>query len=317
MAANWLRRTVLAAACATAAMLTACGSSTTESALAPQRLLAFGDGMADVGQKGTRYSVNNGSVNNWTLQLAARYNLPLQPSATGGLGYAQGNARVSITPDAAGNASTLSVTQQVDAFLASQRFAANDLVLVNAGLSDIVAGMAAVRANAQTPDQYLANARKAGVELAAQVRRLVAAGAGHILVASSYDLSRTPWATAINGKDLLSQASNQFNQGLLVSIEDLGKNVLYVDHAYYVNVFQGSPGAYGFTDSTTPVCNSVDPGPGIGIGSGEVNSLLCNANTLLPGTDADRYVFADKLYLTPNAQRQLGDYTFDRLRTRW
>ncbi len=317
MAALWLRRTLLAAACASTALLAACGSSSTESALAPNRMVAFGDGSADLGQKGSRYTINDASVNNWTLQLASRYGLTLAPSSAGGLSYAQGNARVSISPDAAGNATTPTVTQQIDQFLAGQRFTDSDLVVVDAGVSDVIAGMAAVLNGAQSEAQYLTGARKAGADLAAQVRRLVGAGASHVVLTGTYDLSRSPWAAAIGRQDLLGRASTAFNQGLLVNIEDLGKNVLYIDQAYYVNVFQGSPGAYGFNDSTTPVCTSIDPGPGIGIGSGQVNSALCTSATLLPGANTDRYVFADPIYLTPNAQRQLGNFTYDRVRTRW
>ena len=94
MAANWMRRTALVAACASAALLAACGSSTTESAITPDRFIAFGDGFSDVGQKGSRYTVNNGSVNNWTLQLASHYQKTLTPVSSGGLSYAQGNARI-------------------------------------------------------------------------------------------------------------------------------------------------------------------------------------------------------------------------------
>ena len=317
MAANWMRRTFVAAACASAALLAACGSSSTESALAPERMITFGDAFADVGQKGSRYTVNDGSANTWTLQVAARYERPLQPASAGGLGFAQGNARVLATPDAAGNATTPTVAQQIDQFLAGQRFADNDLVMLAAGTSDLIAGMAAVQAGAQTPEQYVAAARKTGEDLAAQVRRLVAAGAKHVLMTGVYDLSRTPWAKAIGQQDLISRASNAFNQSLLINIEDLGKNVLYVDVAYYVNVFEGSPGSYGFNDGKTPVCTSVDPGPGIGIGVGEVNSALCNTGTLLPGANTDRYVFADKVYLTPNAQRLFGDYAQQTLSRRW
>ena len=68
MAANWMRRTALVAACASAVLLAACGSSTTESAITPDRFIAFGDAYSDIGQKGSRYTVNNDTVNNWTLQ---------------------------------------------------------------------------------------------------------------------------------------------------------------------------------------------------------------------------------------------------------
>ena len=320
MAAHWIRRIALAAAaCASAALLAACGSSTVESAFKPNRLIAFGDGFTDIGQKGSSYTVNDGSVNNWTLEVASLYNLALTPVAAGGLSYAQGNARITATPDAAGDASTPTLTRQIDTFLATQQFSSGDLILMNGGESDIIAGMAAVNAGAQTQEQFLAAMRQAGQEMAAQIKRLSDAGAQHIFVTGTYDLSRTPWAIGIGQQSLISDASKNFNNGLLANIADLSKTVAFMDVAYYVNLFQGSPGNYGFSDSVTPVCTSVDPGPGIGIGAGEVNSALCTASTLIASASGtgDLYVFADKVYLTPAPQRLFGTYVYDFLSTRW
>ena len=317
MAANWMRRTVLVAACASAALLAACGSSTTESAIAPERFIAFGDANSDVGQKGTRYTVNDGSVNNWTLQVAANYGKPLAAASAGGKSYAVGNARVKIKPDAAGNASTPTITEQIDTFLASGSFGASDVVFLSGGISDVIAGMAAVQAGTQTEAAMVAAARQAGEDMAAQVRRLVAAGAKYVVVTGTYDLSKTPWAKTIGREALLADASSRFNDGLLVGIVDLGANALYVDLAYYVNLYTSVPGNYGFNNATTAVCTSVDATNGIGIGAGKVNSALCNSSTLLSGANQAAYVFADSVYLTPSAQRQFGTYAYDRLRARW
>lgn len=317
MAVNWLRRTVLVAACASAALLAACGSSSTESAITPDRFIAFGDANNDVGQRGVRYTVNDGSVNNWTLQLTEQYGRRLTPVSTGGLSYAVGNARVKAKPDAAGNATTPTITEQIDAFLASGSFRENDVVIMSGGISDVIAGMAAVQAGAQTEAEMVAAARRAGEDMAAQVRRLVDAGAKYVVVTGTYDLSKTPWAKTIDREALLHDASSRFNDGLLVNIVDLGANVLYVDLAYYVNVYVGAPGNYGFNNGTDAVCTSVDPANGIGIGAGRVNSALCTPATLLPGARQDAYVFADPVYLTPWAHRQFGTYAYDRLRARW
>ncbi|WP_298213314.1 SGNH/GDSL hydrolase family protein [Acidovorax sp.] len=317
MAANWMRRTVMVAACASAALLAACGSSTTESAISPQRFIAFGDALSDVGQNGSRYTVNDGSVNNWTLQVANNYGKPLTSVSAGGTSYATGNARVNAKPDAAGNTSTRTITEQIDAFLAGGSFVNTDLVIVSGGISDVIAGMAAVNAGTQTEAAMVAAARKAGEDLAAQVRRLVTAGAKYVVVTGTYDLSKTPWAKTIGREALLTNASSRFNDGLLVGIVDLGANVLYVDSAYYVNLYTGVPGNYGFNNATTPVCTSVDAKNGIGIGAGQVNSALCNSSTLLPSASQTSYVFADPIYLTPSAQRQFGTYAYDRLRARW
>ena len=317
MAANWMRRTALVAACASAALLAACGSSTTESAITPDRFIAFGDAYSDVGQKGARYTVNNGSVNNWTLQLASHYQKTLTPASSGGLGYAQGNARIAAQPDAAGDASTPTIAAQIDSFLASKTFAANDIVLLNGGISDLIVGMAAVRAGTLSGADYVAQARLDGQALAAQVRRLVAAGAPHVVVSGTYNLGKTPWALAIGQETLLSDASSRFNEALLVAINDLGAHVLYVDAAYYVNLYTSAPGVYSFTNAAAPVCTSVDPGNGIGTGVGQINSVLCTASTLVAGANPDHYVFADNVYLSPSAHRQLGTYAYDRLRARW
>jgi hypothetical protein len=74
---------------------------------------------------------------------------------------------------------------------------------------------------------------------------------------------------------------------------------------------------YSFTNTSDPVCTSVDAGPGIGIGAGQVNSALCTPSTLVAGANVNSYVFADPVYLSPSAQRQLGNYAYDRLRARW
>jgi len=163
----------------------------------------------------------------------------------------------------------------------------------------------------------VAAARKAGEDMAAQVRRLVTAGAKYVVVTGTYDLSKTPWAKTIGREALLTDASSRFNEGLLVGIVDLGANVLYVDSAYYVNLYTSVPANYGFNNATAAVCTSVDATNGIGIGAGQVNSALCNTSTLLTGAGQDSFVFADSVYLTPSAQRQFGTYAYDRLRARW
>lgn len=318
MAKHWMRRGLLAAACAGAATLLAgCGSSTTESAITPDRFIAFGDGYSDVGQTGTRYTINDGSVNNWTQQVADRYGKPLTSVSAGGLSYAQGNARIAAAPDAAGNAATPTLTAQIDSFLAGHSFSPNDIVLLSGGISDLIVHMAAVQAGTLTEDAFLADARRDGQLLAAQIKRLVDAGAPHVLVSGTYNLGVTPWADAIDREDLLTRASSAFNEGLLINLNDLGEHVLYVDTAYYVNLFHTNPSANFFSNAHAPVCTSVDPGPGIGIGAGQVNSALCTPGTLVAGADASRYVFADSVYLTPAAHRQLGDFAYDRLRARW
>lgn len=311
MSRHWMRRALLALASASTLLLAACGSGTIESQLRPSRIVAFGDGMSALGATGSdRHTVNDGSVNIWTLELASRFGVPLTTS------YAAGNARVSRKPDAAGVAATLTVAEQIDAFLASGAIGANDLLVINAGTADIIAEMAQVTSTAQTSTQMIANAGQAGRELAAQVRRLVDAGAKHVTVSGPYHLGRSPWAAAIGQGSQLTEASNKFNEELLVAMVEMGAEVLYVDAALLFNLMIGTPEAYDMTNATRAVCTSVDPGPGIGIGANQVNSALCTPGTVST-SDYNRFMFADMVYVTPHAQRKLGEHAYDKIRGRW
>jgi outer membrane lipase/esterase len=321
MATQWLRRVWLLAAGASVLLLAACGGGEVESQLAPTRVIAFGDGMADLGQNATgrRYTVNDGSVNNWTHHVAQAYGQSLTPARSGGSSYATGNARVTAKPGAGGDASAPTVTEQVDAFLAAGGFSSTDLVLVSAGTSDlIVEGRAAIEGR-QTREQMIANVGQAGRDLGAQVRRLVNAGARQVVVAGPYNLGRSPWAKQTGQGGLLEAASIEFNTRFLVSVVDLGANVLYVDAAQQFNVYEANPANYGLNNRSDPACTSVDPGEGIGTGPSQVNSLNCTtADVVQPGTAVyDTYLFADRVYPTPRGQRLFGEHAFNRVKERW
>jgi len=317
MSRNWMRRALLALACASAALMTACGSGTTESALVPSRFVAFGDGFSDLGEGGSRYTVNDGSANVWSQYMANLFGQNITAASAGGQSYARGNARVLLKPDAAGSTATLTVTEQVDRFLATNTIGPNDVMVIGGGFSDIIVQMAAVRAGTQTGEQMVANVRQAGRDLGAQVRRLVGAGAKYVVVTGAYNLARSPWAAAIGQGNLLLESSTRFNEELLVSIVDLGANVLFVDAAFHYNLVTGSPASYNLTDALGTVCTSVDPGPGIGIGNGQISSSLCNTSTIVTGVDYNMYVFADAVYPTPQAHRLFGEYAYHRVRARW
>jgi phospholipase/lecithinase/hemolysin len=312
-----MRRALLALASASALLIVACGSGTIESQLQPSRIVAFGDGFSDVGQGGSRYTVNDGSVNIWAHHVAANFGLPLTAVAAGGTSYATGNARINSKPDAAGSSATPTVIEQVDQFLAANAIGADDLLIIGGGIGDIVAEAAKVNSGAQTSDEMIANVKQAGRDLGGQVRRLVQAGAAHVVVVGPYDLGKSPWATATSQADLLQEASGRFNEQLLLSIVDLGANVLYVDAALLFNLMISSPPSYDLSNETDPVCTSVDPGPGIGTGAGQVNSALCTTSTLLADADYTHYLFADRIYPTPQGHRKFGDYAYDRIRARW
>jgi phospholipase/lecithinase/hemolysin len=312
-----LRRAMLAAACGVAALVAACGGGQLVSPFYPTRMVVFGDATADAGQVGgARYTVN-GSASNWTEDLAGRYSLAVTPVSAGGASYAQGSARIAARPDAAGNAAVPSITEQIDSFLAAGAPAGRDLVVLSAGVSDIVYQMSLVTAGTITIAQAQANVEQAGRDLGTQVRRLVNAGATHVAVAGAYNLGRTPWASAIGQTGVLQTLSSRFNEELLISIVDLGNKVLYLDMALQLNLMTSNPQNYSLSNVTTPVCSSVDAGAGIGIGAGQVNSALCSSATIVPGLDPATSLWADAVYMTPTGNSYFGENAFARLRNRW
>lgn len=316
MASHWMRRGLLALASASALLLAACGSGSIESQLQPSRIVVFGDGFSDVGQTGKRYTVNDGGINMWTQELAASFGITLTPVSAGGTAYATLNARIAAKPDAVGSTATPTVAEQIDTFLAGSAVTGNDLVIVSGGISDIVAEMAQLNAGAQTSEQMLADVRQAGRDMGAQVHRLVAAGATHVVVVGTYDLGISPWARATGQASLLSEASTKFNTELLVSIVDLGATALYVDAALLYNLMYNNPALYSFANSMDPICNSVDAGVGIGTGPGQVNSALCTTSTLVD-TNYGAFLFADRVYPAAAGHIKFGDYAYARVRARW
>lgn len=316
---HWQRRLALFAGLATLAMLAGCSSSTIASAITPKRIISFGDNISDVGQAGAKYTVNDGSVNTWLEQVAKGFSLTVQPSASGGTAYGRGLARISGSTDVNGNPGTLSVTQQIDAFLAKDAFTPDDIVFINGGSNDVVAEMNAVLAGKQTLDQAVANVKQVGTTLAGQVMRLVDRGANYVVVMGTYNVGQTPWAIAVGKQSDLTNLSSKLNESMLVPIVAQGKHVLYVDITYYLNLMTNPASApiYALNNVIAPICNSMDAGAGIGTGSNKVNSLKCTASTLTDAAALASYGFADELHFTPVVNRMLGDYIYGRVRMRW
>ena len=321
MSANWMRRTLWPLALAALALLGGCGASSIESALKPTRILSVGDTLSDLGQTGTRFTVNDGSVNIWTQDLAGRYGLTLTTAVGGGKSYAQAHARVSSAVDAVGG-SVPSIKAQIDTLLASTTFTATDMVLVTGGISDIIAEVAAGSADMTT------RVRQAGTDLGTQVRRLVTGGAKYVVVVGPYNLGQSRWSYDLGQRQLLKDLSLAFTEALLISVQDLSENVLYVDAALYFNLVTASPGSYGFVDagytpdfttSVTPaiMCTSVDARAGIGVGTGKVSSGLCTTSTIASGMTYDQHIFADSIFFTPQANRKFGEYAYEKITNRW
>ena len=288
------RRAIMALACASATLLAACGSGEIVDPFRPSRLLSVGDGFSDLGQDGKRYTVNDGTVNIWTEQMAAIYGLPLTTSDKGGLSYARGDALVTGAPN--------SVETQVTTLLAANTIAEGDLVIMGGGILDIVG-------NAANPnlsyDQMTANVQAAGRAMGAQVNRVVQAGAKHVVVTGVWPLGQTPLGTESGQATNLTNLTLAYNNALKITIVNLGANVLYLDSATYYNNVYYNPTAYApLNNSTTKACTTV---------------LVtdCTPATITPGFDYTTLLFANGVYPTPTGHRLLGNYAQSQVTNRW
>jgi phospholipase/lecithinase/hemolysin len=294
MTGNSLRRILLALTCASAALLTACGSGTIVDPFTPTRVLSVGDSFSDLGQDGKRYTVNDDTINIWSQQAAINWGLPLVASNKGGLSYARGDALVT---GPTGN----SIEAQVTELLSKNKLQAGDLVLINGGLADIMTNVAASGFSAQTT----ANVQAAGRALGAQVQRVVNAGATHVLVVGVFPLGLSPLGISTGQTTNFDNITLAFNNALKLAIVDLGANVLYLDSAqYYGQVYYAPTNFPPLNNSTTVACTTV---------------LVtdCTPATITPGFDYNTLLYASSVYFTPTAHRLLGNYAFNRVKDRW
>ena len=294
MTGHPLRRLLLALSCATAALLTACGSGSIVDPFTPTRILSVGDSFSDLGQDGRRYTVNDDTINIWSQQAALNWGLPLIASNKGGLSYAHGDALVS-------GPTGHSIEAQITELLSKNTLQSGDLVFVNGGLADIMTNVATLGFSAQAT----ANVQAAGTALGAQVQRLVNAGAKHVMVVGVYPLGLSPMGISSGQSTNFTNITLAFNNALKLSMVNLGENVLYLDSAqYYGNVYYTPTNFPPLNNSVTEACITV---------------LVtdCTPATIRPGYDYNTLVYASGVYFTPTSHRLLGNYAYNQVKSRW
>lgn len=302
-----------------AALLVACGSGSTFQPLKPTRVISFGDGLSDLGQTGARFTVNDGSANIWVERVATSYGNTITAQISGGLGYAQGGARISSASTDGSTTAVASVVvlpsadtiaAQISAFLAANTIGASDLLIIDTGISELAA-----LANANPTDNAaLATAATAsGRSLAAQVLRLTAAGGKHVVIANAPDLGKAPFATLQTRTAALTAATRAFNDSLKINLASVTADVLLIDNEAYVNALIAAPttlnpAATALTVST-PACATAT-----------FNTTGCTTATLNVGVTSATYslsLFSDDRHLTPAAHRLVGDNAYNKIKNRW
>lgn len=296
-----------------------------------RQVVVFGDSLSDVGTYkvgviaqvgGGKFTTNPGPV--WAETLGVLLRARVTPyrqgfdgftQVLGGTGFAMGGARVSqqpgigCNPDATGActaALTIPVTQQISDYLGanSDRFRRDQLVFLLAGANDlffqlgvfqakVTAGMPAAQAAAEALEAVQA----AALELAGQVRLVLAKGATRVVVLNLPEISATPFGKAPETapvRELIAGMVQMFNGTLAAGLEGTGATLLDF-HAEFLRVLD-NPYAYLVREINVPAC---DPAKISALTNGLEqggSSLFCSRHTLVQNGAALTYMFADSVH---------------------
>ena len=245
----------------------------------------FGDSLSDAGQfGGARFTTNPGLT--IPMYVTQRYGISVTPSDAGGTDWALGGARVN-TPQ--GNLPPgipdLSVAAQVSAQLAKGPPNTGALYQIQGGANDIFVLSEQAAAGQITPAQLQGGVTQAAADLAAQVGRLKAAGARYIVVYNMPDIGTTPAAAALGQQANLTALSTLFNTALNGALQGSGLQVIQVNAFLLSQEIKANPAAFGFVNSTIPVCTTA-------------SSLNCTPQTLRDPNGNLTWAFADSIHPT-------------------
>jgi phospholipase/lecithinase/hemolysin len=340
------RRHLLRASAASAAVfvLAACSGDGGDHDLNVTSVASFGDSLSDLGAyqwgpvaaaDGGRYTTNAGKL--WVEHVAEHYGTWVErnrtggtgnpsPSVSGGLGYAQGGARVALQPGYGGTpsgtagvpveAGALPIRQQVDAHLAATggSIPLKQLILMMGGANDIFFALDALEISvvngtppAVAQQTAAAAITKAANDLAGEVRRLVAAGATKVVVADVPNVALTPAgaAASADARALMTALTELFNGTVAQGIAGLA-GVVRIDSNAWITQTIANPAATGFANVGRPACTFPSPlNPA---------SLFCSRATLAEPGAENAYLFADGVHPSAGGHRAFANYVIDRIR---
>jgi outer membrane lipase/esterase len=302
------------AALAVAALLASCASKPPPD---PPRVVAFGDSLTDAGtyaahvngRTAGKFTTNPGPL--WLEDVAQALGTSIGPhrhagwGATpvilGGTDYAEGSARISqprvpMDPAHPGSQTAMPVRDQVSVFLAERgSFERRDIVFFWAGANDVFVNAFALK---QTPAQGEAAMRQAARELAGEVRRVLAAGAGQVVVLTIEDYGDAPATLGSDKRPMLSAWTRAFHSELTAGLSGLD-GVTLVDAGGLLREVRRDPAKYKLKNVTDPACN-LKALP-------EEDTMFCDSSTLVAPDAARTYLYADDVHLTSAGQQIVAD----------
>jgi phospholipase/lecithinase/hemolysin len=322
------------------------------------RFVSFGDSLSDVGTyspfasqlDGGRFTTNPGQI--WTQLVAAHYGDDLTPAyeggfgsplvALGGLGYAQGGSRVSkqpgVGPAAPGTpdadfalATTVPVAQQVDEFIQTfGRFQPNHVVLINAGANDLLFNLEALLSSGGSPNalqllKSVAAVQQSAIDYGNLVRKILNAGATHVVVLNLADFGRSPEGlTSSNQGKVLRTIVQGFNDTLAATLILNGSwnRIIYIDAFSFMDSVLANYQTLGFAVANTGVaCNGeaqIEEAVGKGFPPDPdfADALFCSPATYTVPEADQTYVFADGLHPTTHYSQLFAEYVEARMAAR-
>jgi phospholipase/lecithinase/hemolysin len=323
------------------------------------RFVSFGDSLSDVGTYspfattlfgGGLFTTNPGQI--WTQMVAEHYGDGLTPAfeggfgsplvPAGGLGYAQGGSRVSLQPGIGhappgspgadfAQATTVPVSMQVNEFLQTfGRFQSNQVVLINGGANDLLFNLESTLMTGSTPKpaqllKGIAAVQKAAVDYGALVKKILNAGAKHVVVLNLADFSQSPegLASLDNGK-VLRPIIRAFNDTLVATLILNGSwnRIIYVDAFSFMDSVIENYQALGFTVSNTgTACNGeaeIEEAVGLGFPPDPefADALFCSPVTYTVPEAPQTYIFADGLHPTTHYSELFAQFVEGKMAAR-
>ena len=290
------------------ALLTACGGGTSAiDAFKPKRLVVFGDETSTLTATGRKYIVNrlDGDDNLdcqehpiWVQSLAGIYDFVFaecNPDAV-----AEPQALMLAVP----GARVADLTAQIDARLAGAGVADDTLVTVLAGMHDIIDLYREFPASDR--NTLLTEARRRGGLAAAQVNRLVDAGA-RVIVSTVPDLGYTPYARAeaeantdTDRSRLIADLTAAFNAGLRTTVTNDGRSIGLALADEMIQAMVRSPASFSLGNVSDGACAIALPD--------------CDESTMVDNASVTSWLWADDLNIGFNAHNRLGILAINRAR---
>src|SRR5258706_9247437 len=238
-------------------------------------VVVFGDSLSDAGyfrgflaslglaaaQMG-RFSTNPDPV--WSELISTFYGFNPAPSNAGGTIYAQGGARVALTPGITptGQAER-PVSTQITEYLGTHGGAAdpNALFSVWAGANDFFINNSLLTSGAITAGQFQTNVLAAATAEVQQTARLYQAGAKYVMVFGGFDGSFTPGIAAADAATRagVQQLTVGYNTTLFSGLASAGLRVIPIDLFSLFNEIRANPAAFGLTNVTGVACGPFPP----------------------------------------------------------